>query len=111
MIHSSTTFRLSLEVSSFLSEKGVFETMEYFSFIRLYGFQGKPSLFPFYISDRIFIVELCKQYKYWMHFFGEKRKMQFNPFPWKVGEMSMKNMSHLYEYTTQFDQFNLKEVK
>jgi hypothetical protein len=29
----------------------------------------------------------------------------------KVGEMSVKKISHLDEYTTQFDQFSLKEVQ
>jgi hypothetical protein len=49
MIHGPTTSRLSLEVASFISEKGVFEAMEEFSFLRLYGFQGKPFLLPFYV--------------------------------------------------------------
>jgi len=57
-------YRLLLEVAPFLSEKGVFETMEDFSFIGLYGFQGKPSVLPFYVFDRIFTVEVCKQYNY-----------------------------------------------
>jgi hypothetical protein len=37
MIHGATASRLSLEVASFL-EKGVFETLEEFSLMRLYGF-------------------------------------------------------------------------
>jgi hypothetical protein len=60
MIHSPATSRLSLEAASFLSKKGFFEAMEDFNFIRLYGFKGKPSLLPFYVSDRLFIIEVCK---------------------------------------------------
>jgi len=60
MIDSPTTSKLSLEVAFFLSDKGVFEAMEEFNFIRLYGFQGKPSLLPFYVSDILFIIEVCK---------------------------------------------------
>jgi hypothetical protein len=96
--------RLSLEVASFLSEKGVFEALEEFSFLRLYGFQGKPLLLPFYVSDRLFVIEVCRQYKYWAHFFNEKRKKQFIPLPWRVGEIYVKHISHLDEYVVQLDQ-------
>jgi hypothetical protein len=72
--------------------------------------RGNPFYYHFMFSDRLFIIEVCRQYKYWAHFFNEKRKKQFIPLPWKVGEMSMKNISHLDEYTIQFDQLNLKEV-
>jgi hypothetical protein len=71
---------LSLEAATFLVEKGIFETLEDFSFIRLYGFQGKPSLLPFYVSDKLFTIEVCKQYKYWAHFFNEKKKKAIHPF-------------------------------
>jgi hypothetical protein len=94
-----------------MSDKEIFETMDDFIFIRLYGFQGKPSLLPFYFFDRLFTVEVCKQYKYWVNFFNEKRKKKFISLPWKVVEMYVNIISHLYEYTTQFDQFNLKEVQ
>jgi hypothetical protein len=68
-------------------------------------------LLPFYVFDILFIVEVCRQYKYWAHFFNEKRKKQFIPLPWKVGEMFVKNISHLDEYTIQFDHLSLKEVQ
>jgi hypothetical protein len=42
--------------------------------------------------------------------FNEKRKKQFIPLPWKIGEIFVKNISHLDEFTTQFDHFNLEEV-
>ena len=53
LIFCPITSRLSLETATFLSEKGIFETIEYFSFIRIYGFQGKPSLLPFYVFDKL----------------------------------------------------------
>jgi hypothetical protein len=77
MIHGSTTPRLSIEASSFLAGKGVFEVLDDFNYFKLYGFQGKPYLLPFYVSDKFFIVEVCRQYKYWAHFFNEKWKKQF----------------------------------
>jgi len=39
--------------------------------MRLYGFEGKPSLLPFYVSKKIFTIEVCRKYKYWAHFFDE----------------------------------------
>ena len=54
LICSPAMSRFSLEVASFLSKKWIFETMEYSSFIRLYGFQGKYSPLPFYVSDKNF---------------------------------------------------------
>jgi hypothetical protein len=47
MIHDPSTSRLSLEATSFLSKKGFFESMEEFSFLRLYGFHGKPFCYHF----------------------------------------------------------------
>jgi hypothetical protein len=68
LIFGPTTSRLSLEVASFLAEKQIFETTEDFSLLRLFGFQ-------------LFVTEVCKQYKYWAHFFNEKRKNKFIPSP------------------------------
>jgi hypothetical protein len=38
MIHGPILLRLSQEFASFLSEKGVFEALEEFSFLIFYGF-------------------------------------------------------------------------
>jgi hypothetical protein len=110
LIYGPNTSRLSLEAASFLARKGSFEAMDDFSIIRLYCSHEKPSLLPFYVSDRLFIVEVCKQYKFWAHFFNEKRKKQFIPLPWKIGEITMKSISHLDETSTHFDLFNLKQA-
>jgi len=66
--------RLSLEVASFLVSKGSFEAMENFSSIKLYYSQEKPSYLSYYVSDKIFVVQICKQYKFWAHIFNEKGK-------------------------------------
>jgi hypothetical protein len=54
---------------------------------------------------------VCRQYKYWAHFFNEKRKKQFIPFPWRVGEIVVKHISHLDEFVVQLDQLSLKEAQ
>jgi hypothetical protein len=110
LIYGPSTSRLSLGGCIFLSQKGSFEAMENFSIIRLYCSHEKPSYLPYYVSDKIFIVEICKQYKFWAHFFNEKRKKQFIPLPWKIGEITVKSIAHLDEISTQFDLFNLKKA-
>jgi hypothetical protein len=55
--------RFSRELTVFLAGKGVFENRDEFSYIRLYGFQGKPFLLPYYVCDKLFIVEVCRKYR------------------------------------------------
>jgi len=74
MIHGSSRQRLIRESTFFLIGKGVFEIRDEFSYIILYGFQGKPFLLPYYVYDKLFMVEVCRQYESWVHFFNEQRK-------------------------------------
>jgi hypothetical protein len=111
LVFGPNTSRLSLEAATFLMGKGVFETTEYFSIIRLFGCEEKPFLLPFYVSDKHFVVEVCRQYKSWAHFFNEKRKKQFIPLPWKIGEIIVKHISHLDELAGHLDQLSLNEVE
>jgi hypothetical protein len=82
--------------------------MEDFSFIRLYGFKGKPYLLLFYVSNKLFTIKVCRQYKYWAHFFNEKEKKVIHPIFVKIGEISVKNISRLDEFTTHIDQIQVK---
>jgi hypothetical protein len=63
------------------------------------------------VSDEIFVIEVSRFYKYRAHFFNEKRKKQFIPFPWRVGEIVFKHISHLNEFVGQLDQLSLKEAQ
>jgi hypothetical protein len=51
---------------------------------------------------------VCKQYIFWAHFFHERRKTQFIPLPWRIGEITIKNAANIDEYAVLFDQYNLK---
>jgi hypothetical protein len=90
MIHGSSTPRLSKEATTFLVGKGVFEVQDEFNYIRLYGFQGKPFLLPYYVYDKLFMVEVCKHYRSWAHFFNEKQKKKFIPLPLKLERLLSK---------------------
>jgi hypothetical protein len=110
MIDGSSTQRLSNEATIFLTGKGSFEVQDRFSYIRLYGFQGKSLLLPYCFSDKFFIIEVCKKYKSWAYLFNEKRKKQFIPFPLKVREVIVKNISHLDKFVVDFDLFKMISI-
>jgi hypothetical protein len=97
-----------LEAASFLARKGSFKAMDNFSVIILYCSHGIPSFLPYYVSDRLFIVEVCQQYNFWAHIFNEKKNKQFITLPWKIGEITVKSISHLDENSTHFGLSSLK---
>jgi hypothetical protein len=108
LIFGSNTSRLSLEATTFMDKKGSFEAMEHFSIIIVYCSRERPSYLPYYVSDKIFVVEVCRQYRFWACFFHEKRKKQFIPLPWRIGEITLRNVVNIDEFSVQFDQFKLK---
>jgi hypothetical protein len=63
---------------------------------------------PFYVSDKIFMIEVCRKYRFWDNFFLQRKKKQFTVFPWKVGEIILRSTLKIDEFATQFDQYNLK---
>ena len=57
----------------------------------------------------LFVNEVCMQYKFWAHLFNESTKRHFIPLPWKIGEIMVKNITHINKIWDQFDHFNLKK--
>jgi len=100
---------LSLEGTSFFNKRGSFEEIHHFNIIRIYCSHKKPSYLSYYVSDNMFLVEVCKQYRFWSHFFHEKRKNKFIPLPWKIWEIMLKNTAKLMNFSVHFDQFDLKK--
>jgi hypothetical protein len=82
--------RFSLEATSFLDQRGKFESNEKYSIIRIYCSQEPPIYLMFYVSDRMFIIEVCRQYKFWANLFSQRNKKQFIQLSWKVGEITGK---------------------
>jgi hypothetical protein len=99
---------LSLEASKFLNKKGSYEKMEHYTMIRLYCSHEKPFYLTYYVSDRMFVIKVARQYKFWVHFFHQKRKKQFIPMPWKIGQILFRGSSKIDEFAVQLDQYNLK---
>ena len=56
------------------------------------------------------MVEVCKHYIYWDHFFNEKQKKKLIPLPLRVRENNFKNISHLDEFSIYFDHFKMREI-
>ena len=73
-----------------------------------------PVFLPYYVPDKLFVIELARQCKFRFHIFYEKRKKQFIPFPWKVGEILLRGISKIDEFSSYLDQYKLifvEEIK
>jgi hypothetical protein len=108
LLFGEDTFRLSFEAPTFLKGKGIFEKMEDYNIIKVFCSIEKPIFLPYYISDKLFIVEVARQYKLWFHTFHEKIKKQYIPLLWKFGEIILKGISKIDEYVAYFDHSNLR---
>jgi hypothetical protein len=51
---------------------------------------------------------VARKYNFWLHFFHEKRKNQFNPSPWKIGDFIFRNINKIDEFVNYFNNVNLK---
>jgi hypothetical protein len=107
LVFGKNIARLSLEAASFLHQRGTFESNENYSIIIIYCSQEPPIYLTFYVSDRMFIVEVCRQYRFWEIFFSQRNKKQFIQLPSKFGEITVNNASKIDEFAIQFDQYNL----
>jgi hypothetical protein len=48
--------------------------MENYSVIMIFGSKENPNFLPCHIMERMFVIEITRQYNYWLYFFHEKRK-------------------------------------
>jgi hypothetical protein len=110
LMFGENTSRFSLEAASFLNQRGEVEYGEDYNIIRIYCSRVAPIYLPFYVSDKMFIIEVCRQYRFWENFFAQRKKKQFIQLPWKVGEITVKNASKIDEFVVQFDPYKLKVV-
>jgi len=79
LLFGENTTRLSLEAMAFLNKRGTLEKMENYNVIRIFGSRENLVFLPYYISYKIFIIEVARQFIFWLIFFYEKRKSQFIP--------------------------------
>jgi len=79
----NNTSILSLEEEIFLEKKGNIESNEQYSILKVYCSRKSPIYLPFYVANKIFIVEVCKKYRFWANFFYERKNIKFIPFLWK----------------------------
>jgi hypothetical protein len=97
---------LSLDAATFLDKRGSFEENENYSIIKVNFSREAPICLPFYVSDKIIVIEVCR--RFWEHFFYERKKNQFISLPWKIGEITLKNASKIDEYAIEFYKYNFK---
>jgi hypothetical protein len=111
LIFGSSTSRISLKATTFMDKRGSFKAMDHYNIVRIYCSRERPFCLSYYVLDKIFVVEVCKQYRLWAHFFHERRKNKFIPLPWKIGDIVWENVANIDEYARQFDLFDLKMEK
>jgi hypothetical protein len=103
--------RISEQATSFLDRKGTLEHLDNYTVIRIFGSREKPALLPCHITDIMFVTEVARQYNYWLHLFQEKRKKQFIPLPWKVGDFVLRNVNKIDEFAAHSSNLNLRYVE
>jgi hypothetical protein len=64
IMFGNSASRLSLEVATFLDKRGNFESNEQYHIIIFYCSQEAPFYLLFYVSCKIFMVEVCRQYRF-----------------------------------------------
>jgi hypothetical protein len=102
-MYGNDTSRLSLDVTTFLDKRGSFESNQHYSIIKFYCSRESPIYILFYVSDRIFVIEFCRQYRFWTNLFYERKKKQSISLPWKIGEIIVRNASKINEYAIHFE--------
>jgi hypothetical protein len=65
---------ISDQGTRFLDRKGALEHMDNYTVISIFGSREKPSLLPCHITNIMFVIEVSRQYNYWLHLFQENRK-------------------------------------
>ena len=74
LLFREDTSRISLEESSFLDKKGIMEKMDNYNIMRIFSSDEKPIYLPYYVSNKLFIIEVARQHKLWFHSFYERMK-------------------------------------
>jgi hypothetical protein len=94
-----------------LKEKGVWIFQDQFTYIRIFGFKGKPLILHQFVCDIFISYELCRKYNMWSLFFDKKRKQRFMPMPFKMIRITIKSSSSLNKIARYFEYFDMKETK
>jgi hypothetical protein len=82
--------------------------MEDYNVIRVLCSTKKIIFLPYYISGKLFFIEIAWKYKFWFHTLSEKRKNKFIPLPRKVGEILLQGISKIDEYVAYLENYDLK---
>lgn len=61
----------------FMARKGIYHLESEWLYVRLLCFEGSPILLPKFVTNRMLVIKVCRQYLKWSIFFEKKRKRQF----------------------------------
>jgi hypothetical protein len=103
LIFGENNSRLSLEALNFLDKKGIIENMDNYKILKIYCSRERPLFLPYYIPEKILVIEVARMYKLWFHFFHQKRKEQFIPLAWRIGEILLRGITKIDEFYIHLD--------
>ena len=66
--------RMSVHATKFLDRKGTLEQKENYSVLMVFGSKENLAFLPCHITNKMFVIEIARQYNHWLHFFHGKRK-------------------------------------
>jgi hypothetical protein len=99
--------QISGQATKFLDRKGTLEQNENYSVLMVFVSKENSSFLPCHITDNMCFTEITRKYNHWLHFFHDKRKKQFLPLPWKVGDLVCRNVNKIEEFAGHFKNLNL----
>jgi hypothetical protein len=102
---------MSGQATKFLNRKGTLEQKENHSVLMVFGSKENLAFLPCHIMDKMFVAEIARQYKHWLHFFHDNKKKQFITLPWKVGDFMCRNVNKIDEFVGHFKKLNLTYVE
>lgn len=81
--------KITWEARYFLDGKGHLSVEEEYTYFRLFGFKGTPFLLWIFVTNRIFVSKLCRQYLYWSPFLRKSISVNLYRFlfQWSIFEL------------------------
>jgi hypothetical protein len=70
--------RMFGQATRFLNRKCTLEQNENHNVLMVFGSKENPSFLPCHIMDKMFTVEIARQYNHWLNFFLDKKKKIVN---------------------------------
>lgn len=76
-----------------------------YTFIFIFGFEGSPFLLSVFVTYKLLVYEICRQYSDYATVFESKKKNQFITIPFDLAEVRLKSVPLLKDMANKCDPF------